>query len=588
MWEKSVTDDDRFWVGPPSAPETYQLVTALGGGAEGEVWTAVLPLSAEGRRNVAIKILPPELSGADEETWVRHGHLLRSISDPGLVRVLEVFTGPPRHRRGNIPPGANRYVVMDLIEGVTLREWLDENPTANVSQRLRALRAVAAALDEMHSGSQTAVPVAHGDVKPSNIVMRPDSSTVLVDLGLTRLTDGTGRVGRSRPYAAPELFAPGAHTTPDADRFAFVATLVHCVLGEPPPVGQLGPDLNATLARLQANPVTARRPILIQRIMEALAAPPGGRPTNLRAWLSGLTDTLSQVTETGSNPGGWASGTSMGEPTATGAFLPAPGGMPPAGGAVPPLMRPTAPHPLVPPPMPRPRSRKPLVLAGVIIALVLVLGGGGAVWALSGDDKPARNTGLPGTGESSRSQLGTSTTPSPTSLLTPAASGSESASEVPGDGQPSDTSSSSLDPSALVGPSPGIRLTDDPDNFIAARSGVDTRDNLNVNGREQLRAFADGWGCCGNTTREAYIDINLGRAYTKLTARFGLEDHSAANSAVRFEVFADGNTLYDHSFILGQSSDVTLTVTGVLRLRFYFVGPLDIVEAVVGEPTVFP
>lgn len=584
-----MTDEDRFWVGPPSAPETYQLVAALGGGAEGEVWTAVLPLSAEGRRNVAIKILPPEVSGADEETWVRHGHLLRSISDPGLVRVLEVFTGPPRHRRGSIPAGTNRYVVMDLIEGVTLREWLDENPTANVSQRLRALRTVAAALDEMHSGNQTAVPVAHGDVKPSNIVMRPDGSTVLVDLGLTRLTDGTGRVGRSRPYAAPELFAPGAHTTPDADRFAFVATLVHAVLGEPPPVGQFGPDLNGVYTRLHANQITARRPILIQRIMDALAAPPGSRPTNLRAWLSGLTDTLSQVTETGSNPGGWGPA-SMADSTATGAFAP-PGppmliGAPPTAGMMaPPPLVPTSPLPTVPS-LPT-RSRKPFVLAGVILAILLVLAGGGTVWALSGDNKGngSQNSGQPGTNNTPLSQVDNGGSPNATATPTPTDSPTDS---LDPSAQPSDSSFPSFDPSAPVGPSPGVRLTDN-DSFIAARNQVATYDDLPVNGKTQLRAFAEDLSCCGgNAQREAYIDINLGRAYTKLTARLGLEDHSAANLSVRFEVFADGRTLYDHSFVLGQSDDMTLNVTGVLRLRFYFVGPLNPVQAVIGEPTVFP
>ena len=67
------------------------------------------------------------------------------------------------------------------------------------------LRTVASALDEMHQGASTEVPVAHGDVKPANVVVRDSGATVLVDLGLTRLVDAPGPVGRSTPYAAPEL-----------------------------------------------------------------------------------------------------------------------------------------------------------------------------------------------------------------------------------------------------------------------------------------------------------------------------------------------------------------------------------------------
>jgi len=92
-----------------------------------------------------------------------------------------------------------RYVVMSLIEGETLGDWLAEQPTATASQRIRALRTIATALDYMHSGESTNVPVAHGDVKPENIIRRADGSTVLVDLGLVRLTATAGRpAGRGR------------------------------------------------------------------------------------------------------------------------------------------------------------------------------------------------------------------------------------------------------------------------------------------------------------------------------------------------------------------------------------------------------
>jgi eukaryotic-like serine/threonine-protein kinase len=213
-----MTHDDGFFVGPDVAPNKYRLMECLGAGGEGEVWTADLALSGLGRRRVAVKILRDDLIGRDDASWERHADLLRSVSHPGLVRVVEVFTGVRRHRLNEPQTALHRYVVMDLVEGETLRDWLAEHPDSTLTRRLQRLWNVAAALDEMHSGDQTVLPVAHGDVKPGNIVIRKDGTTVLVDLGLMRIADGTVVAGRTAPYAAPELFRPGAVTSPAADR----------------------------------------------------------------------------------------------------------------------------------------------------------------------------------------------------------------------------------------------------------------------------------------------------------------------------------------------------------------------------------
>lgn len=322
-------DWDTHWVGPAAAPDTYELIELIGDGGEGEVWKGLVRLSEGGRSRVAIKILPPA-EGEDLASWNLYGHLLKSLDHPGLVRVIDVFTGPAKHRAGVAQPtdadttdpasdpplaaGMHRYVVMSLIEGLTLQEWLYENPDTSISYRLRKLATVASALDGMHSGGQTGKPVAHGDVKPSNIIIRDNGSSVLVDLGLTRVVDGHGRRGHSLPYAAAELFEPGAVTTPEADRFAFFATVAHTITGEVPAYsdGQ-GLNLDATEQRLRQHPLTARRPGLVDAVLAALRSKPGDRPQPLSNWLVSLTNTLSQTTadlhdqrerrEPGSKPG---------------------------------------------------------------------------------------------------------------------------------------------------------------------------------------------------------------------------------------------------------------------------------------------
>lgn len=354
-----------FWVGPLAAPDTYELVEMLGGGGEGEVWRATLPLSDQGRSRVAVKILAGTGAADEERCWTEFGQLLRSLSHPGLVRVQEVFRGPPAHRCGEAGADGHplsRYVVMDHVEGMTLREWTDENPDATAAARLRMLRTVASALDEMHRGTATEVPVAHGDVKPANVVVRAGGATVLVDLGLARLVDGPGTVGLTTPYAAPELRGPGPQATPEADRWAFAVTTAQVLTGEPPPVDERGfLDLDALAAQLNAHPVTRRRPILVRRILDVLRAPPEARPRALRVWLDGAVDSLSQVT--GPGPGEGAPG-AVDVPVPPGADGP----------------RPVWPRPVWLRPVWRSLRGSPLLVA-LVSLLVLVAGVGGVAWA---------------------------------------------------------------------------------------------------------------------------------------------------------------------------------------------------------------
>jgi serine/threonine protein kinase len=275
------------WVGPSTAPDTYLLATPLGGGGEGEVWKAELPLSAGGRRTVAVKIVQPRPEPEAEQLWERSGYLLRGLSHPGLVRVTDVFRGPLMHAAGRADHRTmSHYVVMDHIEGLTLTQWLSEHPGAGSRMRLSTLRTVAAALDEMHSGASTQVPVVHGDVKPANVVVRADGSAVLVDLGLTRLTDATGIAGLSAPYAAPEMRGGLPLPTPESDAFSFVATVAQALTGHRPPTDEDGwLDIRALESELRASPATAHQPTVVRHVIDALLAPPYARPRRLRAWL---------------------------------------------------------------------------------------------------------------------------------------------------------------------------------------------------------------------------------------------------------------------------------------------------------------
>ncbi|WP_088285213.1 serine/threonine-protein kinase [Kineosporia sp. A_224] len=289
-------------VGPWDRPDQYRLLRNLGGGAEGEVWLAELELSEQGRAKVAMKIMKSDLTAQDSEEWRQHGDLLMSLVSPGVVRVRDVFVGPPQHRPGTVPRAPAdaggrtwRYVAMAFVDGDNLPVWLERHPQSGLSERLALLQTAASGLDDLHSGSTTGVPVVHGDVKPGNIVVDDAGVGVLVDLGLARLTDLRGRQGTTPPYAAPEL-VQGEPPTPASDRFAFASTVVHVLTGTTPPTNADGVDVDAVRGLLRTEPRLAGREALVDSLLGALSEDPGRRPPRLVPWLSGLTASLSEIT----------------------------------------------------------------------------------------------------------------------------------------------------------------------------------------------------------------------------------------------------------------------------------------------------
>jgi len=66
----------------------------------------------------------------------------------------------------------------------------------------------------------------------------------------------------------------------------------------------------------------------------------------------------------------------------------------------------------------------------------------------------------------------------------------------------------------------------------------------------------------------ANVSYNLGRQWDHLDATLGLSDNSPENEKIQFQILADQRTIYSHVFELGQSQQVNLNVTGVLRLEF--------------------
>ena len=187
-------------------PERYVPLECLGKGGGGEVWSARDRVSD---RVVAVKLLREDAEAAEMMALVREATLLSGIEGLGVPRVLHF---------GRLPQTDRAFMVRELVDGTSLLDLMGDG-----GEVVACLSAVAQAADlvtQLHRSL-----LLHGDIKPANIIVTPEGSATLVDLGLAAhwQEGGTTPKGLTPRYAAPELFL-GDPLTPRAEVFALGAT----------------------------------------------------------------------------------------------------------------------------------------------------------------------------------------------------------------------------------------------------------------------------------------------------------------------------------------------------------------------------
>lgn len=208
----------------------YRIARLLGQGGMGAVYRAWdLNLNIP----VALKELVPE-PGIDPVTlaqlraqFQREAQVLANLAHPSLTRVTNHFEW-----------GSNVYLVMDFVEGESLDALIARLGPLPEAQVLNWTAQLLDALATCH-----AQHIIHRDVKPQNIIIRPDGRAVLVDFGLVKLWDPrhpqTQRIIRgmgTREYASPEHYGLGGrHTEPRSDLYSLGATMYHALTGQEPP-----------------------------------------------------------------------------------------------------------------------------------------------------------------------------------------------------------------------------------------------------------------------------------------------------------------------------------------------------------------
>jgi len=208
----------------------YQVVSLLGQGGMGAVYRAW-----DTRLNVPIALkemvpqpgIAPHALAQLRQQFQQEATVLARLHHPHLVRVTDFFE-----------QAGNAYLVMDFVEGESLGDRIQREGPLPEAQVLEWARQLLDALAYCHAQG-----VLHRDVKPHNVIIRPDGQALLVDFGLVKLWDPrdprtrTAMRGMGTPeYAPPEQYdAAAGHTDPRSDIYGLGATLYHALTGKVPP-----------------------------------------------------------------------------------------------------------------------------------------------------------------------------------------------------------------------------------------------------------------------------------------------------------------------------------------------------------------
>lgn len=162
-----VGDRKRSWIG--RRIRHYQVESLLGAGGMGEVYLAQDTVLG---RNVALKLLPEQFTQDPERVrrFEKEARAASALNHPNIVVIHEI---------GRVDQ--TYYIATEFIEGETLRARLDRSPM-DLRSALDVAAQVAGALSAAHAAG-----VVHCDIKPENIMIRPDGYVKVLDFGLAKL-----------------------------------------------------------------------------------------------------------------------------------------------------------------------------------------------------------------------------------------------------------------------------------------------------------------------------------------------------------------------------------------------------------------
>ncbi|MEV6108709.1 protein kinase [Streptomyces sp. NPDC051940] len=204
----------------------YELSALIGQGGMGQVWQGY---DHALDRRVAVKLLHPGSAAGSQadgtrRRFLRECRITARIGHPGLVTVYDAGSD-----------GDELHLVMEYVEGADLADHLAEHEPYPWPWAVCVAAQLCGALAAVH-----AVPVVHRDLKPRNVMVRPDGTVVVLDLGIAAVLDtDTTRLTRTGvPVGSPAYMAPeqamGGAVGPYTDLYALGTVLYELLTGRAP------------------------------------------------------------------------------------------------------------------------------------------------------------------------------------------------------------------------------------------------------------------------------------------------------------------------------------------------------------------
>lgn len=199
--------------------ERYEIVGKIGTGGMADVYKA---MDHKLNRFVAVKVLKPEFR--EDTTFIKkfrsEAQAAAGLTHPNIVNVFDVGDD-----------GGVYYIVMELIEGITLKEYISKKGKLSIKEATSIAIQVSMGLEAAHSHG-----IVHRDVKPQNIIISTDGKVKVTDFGIARAASSntiSSNVMGSVHYSSPEQVR-GGYSDEKSDIYSLGITLYEMVTGKVP------------------------------------------------------------------------------------------------------------------------------------------------------------------------------------------------------------------------------------------------------------------------------------------------------------------------------------------------------------------
>lgn len=238
--------------------DRYEIISLLGVGGMGEVYLAQ---DTRLNRKVALKILPALYTNDVERVrrFEKEAKAASALNHPNIITIHEV---------GQVvtETGSFHFIATEYIEGQTLRRRIRKSPIS-VSEAIEITSQISAALEAAHAAG-----ILHRDVKPENIMVRPDGYVKVLDFGLAKLTERANSGSDDQPWPAENETDPGlvlgtaTYMSPEqaraqkldarSDLFSLGIVFYEMVAGRSPFQDQTASDVMAAILQREPLPLS--------------------------------------------------------------------------------------------------------------------------------------------------------------------------------------------------------------------------------------------------------------------------------------------------------------------------------------------